>query len=84
MGRLRHGDLDIRVPVTGWALVEAVALVEAIGLVLAGASGQALAGAAVTVEESAGVELTLHGEAGSVMRSWSRGKVTTISHTIRK
>jgi len=56
------------VPVTGWALVEAVASVEAMGLVLARASGQALAGAVVMVEESAGVDFILHGEAGSVMR----------------
>ena len=84
MVRRRHGDPDIRVPVTAWALVEAVALVEAIGPVLAGASGQALAGAAVTVEEPAGVDLTLHGEAGSVMRSWSRGKVVRISYATKK
>ena len=84
MVRRRHGDPDIRVPVTGWALVGAVALVEAIGLALAGASGQVLAGAVVTVEESAGVVFILHVEAGSVMRSWSRDKVARILYATKK
>ena len=41
MGQLRHGDPDIRVPVTDADLVEAVALEEAMGLVLARAVAMA-------------------------------------------
>ena len=48
-------------------------------VVLAAASGQALAEVKATGQALAGVELTLHGEAGSVMRYCSKDNVA-ISH----
>ncbi|MBL7178571.1 MAG: hypothetical protein ISS66_22345 [Desulfobacteraceae bacterium] len=62
MVQRRHGDLDIGVPITDVGLV--VVLVEA--EVLAGVSGQALTWAEDTGEALVGVELTLHGEYGSI------------------
>ena len=53
-------------------------------VVLAAASGQALAGVEATGQALACVELTLHGEAGSVMRCCSKDNVTMTSYAIRK
>ena len=78
----RHGDADIRVPVSGWAWD--VAVVSVVAEVLAGASGQVMALVEAPVEALASVELTPQGEAGSVMRSWSRGYVAMILYAIRK
>ena len=64
MAQRRHGDPVMGVPVMDAALDVVVVLVEAV--VLAGASGRAMAEAAATGEDSAGVELTLHGEDGSI------------------
>jgi hypothetical protein len=84
MVQQRHGDLDIGVPVTDRALVLDVVLdvvaVSAGAEVLAGASGQALAGVGAMGEASAGAELTLHWEGGSVMRC-ARRTTWPRSHT---
>jgi len=53
-------------------------------VVLAAASGQALAGVEGTGQALAGVELTLHREAGSVMRCRSKDNVAMISYAIKK
>jgi hypothetical protein len=66
-----HGELDIGVPLTDVGLDLVLVVVSVVAEVLAGASGRALAGAADTGEASVGPELTLAGEAGSVMRCWS-------------
>ena len=76
MVQRRHGGADIRVPVTGWALYVAE--------VLAGVSDQVIAWVEAPVEVLASVELTPQGEAGSVMRSWSRDYVAMILCAIRK
>ena len=62
----RQGDPDILAPVMPRALV--VLRVPVGAVVLAAASGQALAGVEATGQALAGVELPLHGEAGSVMK----------------
>ena len=76
MVRQWQGDPDILAPVMLRVPVGAV--------VLAAASGQALAGVEATGQGLAGVELTLHGEAGSVMRCRSKDNVATISYEIKK
>ena len=67
-----HGELDIGAPLTDVGLDLALVVVSVVAEVLVGASGQALAGAADTGEASVGPELTLHGEAGSIIKYWSR------------
>ena len=76
MVRQWQGDPDILAPVMLRVPVGAV--------VLAAASGLALAGVEATGQVLAGVELTLHGEAGSVMRCCSKDNVATISYEIKK
>jgi hypothetical protein len=78
----RHWDLDIGAPVTDRALVLVGVLVGA--EVLEGASGRALDGVEAMGEASVGAELTLHGEACSVMSCWSRSYVAMILYAIRK
>jgi len=82
MVRQRKGNPDILAPVMPRALV--VIRVPVGAVVLAAASGQALAGAEGTGQALAGVELTLHGEAGSVMRCCSKDIVTVILYAIKK
>ena len=67
MVQRRHWDLDIGAPLTDVDLDLALVVVSAGAEVSAGASGQALDGVEAMGEASAGAELTLHGEAGSVM-----------------
>ena len=66
MVRHRHWDLDIGAALMDLALVVGVGSAGA--EVSAEAFGQALDGVVAMGEVSAGVELTLHGEPGSVMR----------------
>ena len=82
MVRQRQGDPDILAPVMPKALVLLRVPVGAV--VLAAASGQAMAGVEASVQALAGVELTLHGEAGSGMRCCSKDNVAMISYVIRK
>ena len=78
----RQGDPDILAPVMPRALV--VLRVPVGAVVLAAASGQALAGVEATGQALAGVELTLHGEADSVMRCCSKDSMAIMSYAIRK
>jgi len=82
MARQWQGDPDILAPVMPRALV--VLRVPVGAVVLAAASGQALAGVEATRQALAGVELPLHGEAGSVMRCCSKDNVAMLSYAIRK
>ena len=70
MVQRRHGDPDIRVPLTEVDLdLDLVVVVVSVKAeVLTGASGRAPAGVEATGEALAGAPLTPHGEAGSVMR----------------
>ena len=69
MVQRRHWEPDIGAPLTDVDLdLDLVVVVVSAGAeVSAGASGQALDGVEAMGEASAGAELTLHGEAGSVM-----------------
>lgn len=81
MVRQRQGEPDILAPVMPRALV--VLRVPVGAVVLAAASGQALAGVEATGQALAGVELTLHGEADSVMRCCPNDSMAILSYAIR-
>jgi hypothetical protein len=78
----QQGDPDILIPVILRALV--VLRVPAGAAVLTADSDPALAGVEATGQALAGVELTLHGEAGSIIRGCSKDNVAMISYAIKK